>query len=335
MVKNNGSALEPSSGTGIFLDLIPRARGIELDQSLVRAEHADRVTVSDFFDAVRGEQFDTIIGNPPYVCTKNNSRGKVVKHRVKQSFVSTYLTPSANFYLRFIERAFLELLTPGGELIFIVPSEFFQVTSAASLREAMLQRGTFTDVWFDLHDEWDASVEVCVFRYQLGQTDLPTLRDGKRCYLVNSDGILFFLMSKPQAFLGDYFEATVGARPRKSNVKLSPGSGLVEFGSNKGTRWCSLDEPWPRSRKPLKGEKILFEEGPTRKGPYFVTSTCDRFLSCALIPKQADTNLQAWVEFLEGYQGWEELNIRVNGRWRVGPRLMMAVPLMALPKEVT
>lgn len=330
--QNNGRVLEPSSGTGVFLDLLPSAQGIELDQTLVKSEHAHRVTVADFFSVIPDERFETIIGNPPYVCAKNNSRGKTVTHRVKQELSSATLPPAANLYLRFIERCFRELLTKHGELIFIVPLEFFHVTSAAKLREEMLKHGSFTDVWFQIHDEWEASVEVCVFRYQKGIVGLRPRRDGVLCHEVTKDGCTFFMAQRPIAFLGDFFDTTVGARPRKTNVHTVPAPGLIEFGSNKGSRWCSLNEPWPRSKRPMPGAKILFEEGPTRKGPYFVPSDCDRFLSCAMLPKRPGLDLQKWADFLENYDGWEELNIRVSGRWRVGPRLIGAVPLTRLPE---
>ena len=64
LIKNKGSILEPSAGTGSFLNELPEhAIGLEIDRSIC----SKRSINMDFFDYSIENKFDTIIGNPPYV----------------------------------------------------------------------------------------------------------------------------------------------------------------------------------------------------------------------------------------------------------------------------
>ena len=61
--RNTGRVLEPSCGDGAFLRHLPGAVGLELDP-----DHCPPgAKAIDFFAYPEREQFDTIIGNPPYV----------------------------------------------------------------------------------------------------------------------------------------------------------------------------------------------------------------------------------------------------------------------------
>ena len=67
LCQNTGRVLEPSAGDGAFFTTL-RARGtavvgVEIDPR-VAPEGAE---IRDFFAYPLSEQFDTIVGNPPYV----------------------------------------------------------------------------------------------------------------------------------------------------------------------------------------------------------------------------------------------------------------------------
>jgi len=330
--RNSGSVLEPSSGTGIFLDLILTAIGLELDASLVQTQHASRTRVMDFFTLSSNEKFDTIIGNPPYICAKKTSHGKHVSHSSVKKLTSTLLPPSANLYFAFVERA-LDHLEERGELIFVVPIEFFHLTCGDRLRKQMMATGSFTDVLFETKGDWKASVEVVVFRYQKGVITSSVTRDGIQGFrTVIRDGKVFFINYEPQAYVGDFFKAVVGNRPRASATSRKPVEGHTPFASTDGDIWVR-DHDWPRRRSSIVGDKILFADGPTRRRPRFISSSASEFVSCALISKTR-LSLVDWVKFLEECSDWEMTYSQLNGRWRTNPGLMAATPLRSIPDSI-
>ena len=54
-----------------------------------------------------------------------------------------------------------------GELIFIIPSDFFKLTSASKLLNNMILNGTFTHIYHPHNEKLfeNASIDVIVFRY--------------------------------------------------------------------------------------------------------------------------------------------------------------------------
>lgn len=158
-VRNKGQPLlEPSFGAGHLLKKFIETQpdypitGFEIDPTIpvvIQPGPNQRLVYGDFLEHTKNleTRYASIIGNPPYV--KNRGKG-------------------ANLYIKFIERCY-ELLTPdGGELVFIVPSDFLKLTSAAPIITRMAANGVFTDFLFP-NDErlfQGASVDVVVFRYE-------------------------------------------------------------------------------------------------------------------------------------------------------------------------
>lgn len=154
-VQNKGhTLLEPSFGAGHllrpFLAEDPNYPMVccelnRVDEPVVVFGGAQRQVYGDFLSQTDlGGPFMTIVGNPPYVTRRGLS----------------------NLYLAFIERC-VSLLAEGGELIFIVPSNFVKLTSAQGLVKTMHEGGTFTHITTP-HDEKmfeGASVDILVFRY--------------------------------------------------------------------------------------------------------------------------------------------------------------------------
>ena len=147
--------LEPSIGRGDLVAFIKERlpdvsfdkyeidTSIELLPGIIRSQ----VVYGDFMTQTIIKKYKTIIGNPPYIRTK-----------------------TGNLYIDFIEKCY-RLLENGGEMIFIVPSDFFKLTSASKLLTELLSNGSFTHI-FHPHNEHlfdNACIDILVFRYQLGE----------------------------------------------------------------------------------------------------------------------------------------------------------------------
>jgi adenine-specific DNA-methyltransferase len=199
--------LEPSFGQGHllgpFLELDPNYQMTccELDETVkpIVKFTSQRIIFGDFLKQNFETKFKTIIGNPPYV---------------KQS--------TGNLYLKFIDRCF-DLLTDDGELIFIVPSDFIKLTSAAPIITRMASSGSFTDFLFP-HDEKlfeGASIDVVVFRYQKGFQTSRALVNGVERQCNVHDGIIDFGDSSGKS-VDDLFDVYVGLVSGKDAVFKVP-----------------------------------------------------------------------------------------------------------------
>lgn len=172
--------LEPSFGAGHLLkkfkehdDNYPMTC-YELDTNVkpvVDFNHFQTSIYGDFTKQTIVEKYKTIIGNPPYVKQK-----------------------TGNLYIKFIELCYNYLDDDGGELIFIVPSDFIKLTSASSIINKMTENGSFTDFLFP-HDEklFDgASIDVVVFRYEKGITTKTAIVNGSQVFCNVNKGIITF-----------------------------------------------------------------------------------------------------------------------------------------------
>ena len=98
LCKNKGRTLEPSAGDGAFFGTL-RQRGadcvgIEFDPRVA----PEGALVRDFFDYPLSEQFDTIIGNPPYVRLQDVASG------TRNQLKSELFDGRSNLFLFFIEK---------------------------------------------------------------------------------------------------------------------------------------------------------------------------------------------------------------------------------------
>ena len=152
-----GSVLEPSCGDGAFLRHLPGATGVEFDPRFA----PPGAHIGDFFAWEAPARFDTIIGNPPYV------RYKDIPPATRERLPTDTFDRRSNLYLFFIDRC-LDLLAPGGELIFITPRDFLKATSACGLNRKLFALGTITHA-IDLGDKksFDDAVPNClIWRFE-------------------------------------------------------------------------------------------------------------------------------------------------------------------------
>jgi adenine-specific DNA-methyltransferase len=185
--------------------------------------------IGDFLTAEINQQFPTIIGNPPFVKRK----GK------------------ANLYIEFVAKCF-DLLTPTGELLFIVPSDFLKLTSASSLITRMASAGAFTDFLFP-HDEAlfaGAAIDVVVFRYQKGLAQaLAIVNDEPKRVICNRGILTFASVSASEgattATIQDRFDVYVGIVSGRDHIyKQSFGNAEILTDKDKTERFI-LPRIWP------------------------------------------------------------------------------------------
>ena len=173
-----GRALEPSAGEGHLVAVLEKGRpglsidAVEVDPRL-SPTCATPIQIEDFFTFADGREglYDVIFGNPPYVAWKeveDNTRRTAAG--VKQRY-----SDKANLYHLFIDRC-VDLLAPGGELVFIVPKEWLYSTSASVLRAKLAEEGSVTHL-VDCGEEKlfsDAAVPaLLIFRFVRGVSE-PT-----------------------------------------------------------------------------------------------------------------------------------------------------------------
>ncbi len=220
LCRNKGRALEPSAGDGAFFQLLqerqPDCVGIEIDAEVAQAG----IEIRDFFDYPISEQFDTIIGNPPYV------RFQDVAVDTKNRLKSDLFDARSNLFLFFIEKC-VHHLKPGGELIFIVPREFIKLTAAKKLNAWLFAQGSITD-FFETGDTrvFDEHTPNCaIFRFEKGRMDRQ-MTDGRR--FVEVDGQLMFLRDDYSVRFADLFTVKVGAVSGADQIFTHP-KGNMEF----------------------------------------------------------------------------------------------------------
>jgi adenine-specific DNA-methyltransferase len=141
--------LDPGSGQGAFVDgLIRYCSRRQLPTPTIVAVESDPAHVDFLTNRFAGmkcvvvreadfltmpiEQFDYVIGNPPYVSITGLTDGEKTLYR------NSFLTASGRFdlYILFFERA-LQSLRHNGRLVFITPEKYLYVNTAAPLRHLL------------------------------------------------------------------------------------------------------------------------------------------------------------------------------------------------------
>jgi len=215
--RTDGRMLEPSCGRGHLLRVMRQHDPhremdmYEIDDSLALLpdleEERPRICYTDFLLADISCRYSTIVGNPPYVRTRHG-----------------------NLFLDFIRKCVSLLEDDGGELIFIVPSLFFKMTSASPLLKDMLTRGHFTHIYHPHREDLfeNASIDVLIFRYCTATTTTTTttspivLYNNEERKIVEMGGVVTFQSmqssSTDRIRLGDYFHVHVGLVTGKDSV---------------------------------------------------------------------------------------------------------------------
>ncbi|CAB3915413.1 Modification methylase Eco57IB [Achromobacter animicus] len=154
------SLLEPSCGDGAFIRALEGLTISGLDITGVERQpdeaakarkaanslvsRAARVVTADFLQWVQkqlgiGVSFDAITGNPPYIRYQYlDEQDQLLSEQLFDRF-SLAFTKHTNAWVPFVI-ACVALLSPGGRLAMVIPSELMHVLHAGSLRAFLLQQ---------------------------------------------------------------------------------------------------------------------------------------------------------------------------------------------------
>jgi adenine-specific DNA-methyltransferase len=155
LIKNNPTTiLEPCVGLGHLVnytkqkikanfDCFELDRTLYTDKKHVPLIDETDVIFCDFLTHTIDKKYSTIIGNPPYIKNK-----------------------TTNTYILFIQKC-VSLLNKGGELIFIVPSDVFKLTSSIPILKEIFSCGFISDI---IHPHREnlfagANIDVIIFKY--------------------------------------------------------------------------------------------------------------------------------------------------------------------------
>jgi adenine-specific DNA-methyltransferase len=256
ILNNSTNILEPSIGQGDLVTFITEKLQdvkfdmYEIDTKINLLDNVDKeqVIYGDFLKQNITKKYKTIIGNPPYVRTKKR-----------------------NLYIDFTEKCY-NLLDNDGELIFIIPSDFFKLTSASKLLNIMMSNGTFTHIYHPHNEKLfdNANIDIIVFRYYKNNSIIKkVLYNDKSQYIINSDGLITFSDKENtnNIMFKDKFNIYVGIVNGKEEVYKNRELGNIEVlnGENKVDKYIYI-EKYPSDNNKineylLKYKKELLERG--------------------------------------------------------------------------
>jgi len=175
--------LEPGFGEGIFIEQLLNSgfsniTSYDIDKQnyqTVKGKFQNQVHIihKDFLRTPQKEKFDLVIGNPPYVHW-NKIPLEIREFLRTDRFWSQYSNGEWDLFYAFIVWS-IEKLEDNGELIFIVPYDWFNSTFGASLRKYLIDNGQFEIICsfgeFKLFK--DCFPNNIIFRYRKSQNKSP------------------------------------------------------------------------------------------------------------------------------------------------------------------
>jgi adenine-specific DNA-methyltransferase len=178
----NSKVLEPSCGEGVFLEIL-QSKGFknltayEIDREL--GQNHEFVKYESFVSAKINENFDLIIGNPPYIRWKN-LEDELKQELAKSRLWNSYFNSLCDYLYIFILKS-IELLNENGQLIFICPEYWMNTTHSIGLRNYMVENGYFERIYhFNETPIFNnATVSVVIFKYIKSKNKKETIEIAK------------------------------------------------------------------------------------------------------------------------------------------------------------
>lgn len=171
--------LEPACGEGIFLERL-QAKGYnnitayEIDDSL--AQQYETVQHESFVSAEISQQFDVVIGNPPYIRWRHLDAD--LKLEVQENALwKAHCNSLCDYFHVFVLRA-IDLLKENGQLLFICPEYWMNTTHSKGLRNYMVERGYFEAIYrFKETPIFEGvNISCVVFKYIKSQAEKPSIQ---------------------------------------------------------------------------------------------------------------------------------------------------------------
>lgn len=175
----SSKVLEPSCGKGVFLDNLigqnfENISAYEIDKTL--GAKYDFIKFRSFLSVPTTEQYDVVIGNPPYIRWKN-LEPELKNELESNSLWNKYFNNLCDYLFIFILKS-IEHLTENGELIFICSDYWMNTTHSISLRNYMCENGYIEEIYHfketPLFEKVTAS--FVIFKFVKSKTHINTIK---------------------------------------------------------------------------------------------------------------------------------------------------------------
>lgn len=224
--------LEPSVGQGDLVEVLLRKNNkihfdmYEIDYNIKLLEGIPKTVIyNDFLKQNINKTYTTIIGNPPFVRTQKG-----------------------NLYIDFIQKCY-DLLKNNGELIFIIPSDFFKLTSASKLLQIMITNGSFTHIYHPHNENLfkNAAIDILIFRYcKNNELEKQVLYNNDLLYIINNDGLITFNkdIQNTNYTFKDCFDIYVGLVSGREKIYKNQEYGNIDLlnGENMLEKYILIEE---------------------------------------------------------------------------------------------
>ena len=155
-LKPNTNVLEPCAGDGVFVNAILQTEKnisidvFELDEKEaeklkntfnsknILIKNADTLLYNDFINGSCNNKYDFIIANPPYGAWQNYEK----REKLKTIYPGLYVKETYSTFLFLC----LNLLKPGGRLVFITPDTYLNLHMHTYLRKFILQNAVIKEI---------------------------------------------------------------------------------------------------------------------------------------------------------------------------------------------
>lgn len=206
-----GDVLEPSFGSGNFIDEIVKYKEVEVDGVEIDPEHFNsyknelvKLFNSDFIEFESSKKYDFIVGNPPYIEVCYSFYNKSQQEIIKKNFKGIS-NGRINLVHVFMKKSF-DMIKDDGIIAYLLPSAILTSPTYKAIRKEIFENYNVEYIKEDVNFK-NVAIKVCLLVIR------KTKNSGKYFYLNNDN---YFLMENYSKFkssktIKDYgFNVTIG-----------------------------------------------------------------------------------------------------------------------------